>query len=242
MNGPIDIVLCTKNRLPILQQTIDYLFERTQIPFRLSVIDDASQDGTERYLSRLHQESKIFNLILRPESRHIGENWNAAPRLAKSELMVFTDDDILCPKLEPDWLERGINILEEYSNIGMLALNNPSANAVHAIKTIHRNDEVTICDRIGAHMAIIRRKLMQSIKIPLVGGYVGGMKVQANSSGLDRAWSSAIRQSGYEVAYQTQVYCQHIGIQSTRNGNNLIKRAVQPLNAQTLEPPIGYRG
>ena len=40
-----DIVLCTRNRLPLLKRTLTYLFERTITPFRLHVIDDASTEG-----------------------------------------------------------------------------------------------------------------------------------------------------------------------------------------------------
>lgn len=239
---PIDIVLCTKNRLDVLVQTVEYLLERTRTPHRLFVIDDASTDGNIEYLLSLWQGGKLDGLVLRSEGQHIGTNWNMAPTVAQSDIMGFTDDDILCPKLEPDWLMQGLEAVRAYRKLGMLSLNNPACTAVNAIKTIRREGPITICDRVGAHLALIRRDLMRSIVIPEVGRKLEGIAIQPDSQCLDRAWSKAIQARGYAVAYLTDVYCQHIGSRSERNGQDLSSRSVTPVNCETLEPPGRLRG
>jgi hypothetical protein len=242
MSKPTDIVLCTKNRLPILKQMLGYLFERTTTPFRLYIIDDASTDGSAAYLAEQFTQGQLAGLKLRSRSEPISANWNTAPQMAQSDVMVFTDDDVLCPKLQPDWLEQGLKMMQQHRKLGMLALNNPTANAVHAIEIFRRAGPITICDRVGAHLALIRRELMNSIVIPPAGKKLGGVTVSADSKGLDRAWSNAIHERGYSVAYLTQVYCQHIGSRSIRNGRNLQARNVEPVDGDTLEPPVKFKG
>jgi hypothetical protein len=237
-----DIVLCTKDRLPVLKRMLDYLFERTTSPYRLFVIDDASQDGTVGYLVSLRAQGKLAGLTLRSRSEPIGTNWNAAPQLARSDVMVFTDDDILCPKLQPDWLAQGLEMMRRYPKLGMLSLNNPTCHAVRAIKVLKRAGAITICDRVGAHLALIRREVMIRVVIPNVGERLGGVTISATSNGLDRAWSNAIHAQGYAVAYLARVYCEHIGNESVRNGRNLNRRHVTPMDGDTLEPPAMFRG
>ena len=232
-----DIVLCTKNRLPLLKRTLEYLFERTTSPYRLHVIDDASTEGNVPYLRSLLEADMITTLIARLKSEPIGANWNAAAKLAQSDILVFTDDDILCPKLEPDWLSRGLAAMAQYRKMGLIALEDPSA--VQAVKVLGVAGPLTMVDRYGAHLAFIRRDLMRKIVIPPVGGTLEKIEVFADSRRLDRAWSRAVWSRGYSVAYLTGVYCQHIGNISERLGNDLSSRAVEPINADTLEPPGG---
>lgn len=234
-----DIVLCTKNRLPLLKRTLEYIFERTETPYNLHVIDDASIEGNAEYLTELRQEGRLTSLITRRKSLPIGDNWNTAAHLAQSSILVFTDDDVLCPKLDPDWLSRGLAEMARYRKLGLLALEVPSA--LHAIKVIRREGPLTLCNRTGAHLAFIRRDLMRSIVIPPVGESLEGVAIRARSQRLDMAWSRAVWARGYAVAYLTGVYSQHIGSQSERLGQDLSRRSVEPVNPDTLEPPDRYK-
>jgi glycosyltransferase involved in cell wall biosynthesis len=225
-----DIVLCTKNRLPLLMRTLDYLLQRTTAPFRLHAIDDASTEGNEAYLRGLLVAGRIASLVTREYSVPIGENWNAAARLASTDVLVFTDDDVLCPALDPDWLSRGLAAMDQHRQVGLLALHDPSA----PIRAIRQEREITICDRVGAHLAFIRRDLMRRIVIPPVGGSLEGIDICADSRKLDRAWSRAVQSAGYEVGYLTDVYCQHIGLLSVRNGQDLSGRVVGPVDERML--------
>jgi glycosyltransferase involved in cell wall biosynthesis len=236
-----DIVLCTRNRLEILKRTLTYLFERTITPFRLHIIDDASTDGTVSYLQSLLDTGIIVGFVARVKSEPIGANWNAAAKLAKTDVLVFTDDDILCPKLDPDWLSRGLIAMAQHPKVGLMALEDPMCTFSDAIKVIGRESTVTLCNRVGGHLAFVRRELMRSIVIPPIGGRLAGYEMIVDSRRLDKAWSQAVREKGYTVAYLTGVYCQHIGLVSMRNGQDLRYREVVPINGNTLEPPEKWK-
>lgn len=228
-----DIVVCTRNRLPLLKRTLTYLLERTTSPYRLHVIDDASTEENVAYLRGLLEAGAIVGLTTRRKSEPIGANWNAAALLAVSDVLVFTDDDILCPALDPDWLSRGLAAMARYRKMGLVALADPSA--AQAINVLGVAGPLTMCDRVGAHLAFIRRDLMRSIVIPPVGGTLEKIEIRHDSRRLDRAWCRAVWARGYSVAYMTGVYCQHIGIRSERNGDNLTEREVAQ-HSDTLEP------
>jgi len=240
-----DIVVCTHNRLPLLQRTLAYLFERTTSPYRLFVIDDASNEGNAEYVQGLWADGRLAGLVLRGpvgpgrESCQYMANWRLAPWLVQSEIFVLSDDDILCPKLEPDWLARGLEAMAQYPEIGILAPNCPSRPP--AIHDARRLGPLMICDKLGTTLTLVRRRLMLQLVAPTRDGKLGGMAVTANAVGMTVGWARAARALGFEVAYMADVYCQHIGAISARNGELLNSRMVEPADGDTLEPPPGWR-
>jgi len=240
-----DIVLMTCNRLALLKRTLSYLFERTTSPYRLTVIDDASSEGNAEYLQGLWADGRLAGLVLRGpvgpgrESCQYMANWRLAPWLVQSEIFILSDDDILCPKLEPDWLARGLEAMAQYPEIGILAPNCPSRPP--AIHDARRLGPLMICDKIGTTLTFVRRSLMLHLVAPTRDGKLGGMAVPANGTHLAVAWARAARALGFEVAYMADVYCQHIGALSARNGDLLNSRMIEPVDGDTLEPATGWR-
>ena len=234
-----DIVLSTKNRLPLLMRTIDYIFERTTSPYRLHVIDDASTDGNVEYLKRLRAEGRLARLILRRQSKEMGANWNEAAKIAKSKFLVYTEDDILCPKLSPDWLARGLAVMAKYPQMGMLALNAPTGR--QSLRDKKRIGPITICNKVGFTLTFIRRAQMKKIIIPHSGEKMAGVVLGQRGIHLISACARAMRARGFEVGYLTNVYCQHIGAISERKGIDLSVRLIEPLDADTLQPPPDWR-
>jgi len=230
-----DIVISTYNRLPLLKRTLEYLFERTTSQFCLHVIDDASTEGNGAYLQSLLDVGMLAGLVLRDKRAHVATNWHTAAWLANSDILVYSDDDVLCPQLEPDWLSRGLAAMAQYPNLGLLALENPMGLVSGAIKPIRQDGPVMLCDRVASHFAFIRRDLMRDIVIPGVGKTLAGVPIFSDGKMIDRAWSYAVRERGYKVAYLTGVYCQHIGLVSGRTGQDLSEWDVL-CDGETLEP------
>jgi glycosyltransferase involved in cell wall biosynthesis len=231
-----DIIVCTKNRLPILKRTLAYLFERTTSPYRLHVIDDASTEGNQEYLRGLYADRKLAGLVLRSKSEHMGSNWNLAPWLAQSDVLVWTDDDVLCPKIQPDWLSRGLSAMKAYPKMGLLTLHCP----LIPMSVADFPRPIVIKDRVGGQLMFARRDLMRSIVIPPVGGVMHKFKVLPNSEKLHWGWSAAVMAKGYAVGFLTDVYCQHIGAHSERRDEDLKLWGVMEVNPDTLEMVYGH--
>ena len=234
-----DIVLSTKNRLPLLMRTMDYIFERTTSPYRLHVIDDASTEGNVEYLKRLRTEGRLARLILHQKSKEMGANWNEAAKIAKSKIIVYTEDDVLCPKLDPDWLARGLATMAKYPQMGMLALNAPTGR--QSLRDKKRVGPITICNKVGFTLTFVRLAQMKQIIIPHSGGKLEGIVLGKHGIHIINACAKSMRVRGFEVGYLTDVYCQHIGAISERTGKNLRARLIEPVDADTLQPPPDWR-
>lgn len=242
VSSPTDIVVDTLNRLPLLQRTLEAIWERTTSPYRLHVIDDASTEGNQEYLLAMQQAGKIHSLMLRKVRKGIPANWNEVARTGDSEIVIYTNGDVLCPRVKPDWLARGLGAMSRYPDIGLLSLNGPMCTARRAWRVLSRRARVTIVDRVPSFYLFARRKLMQKIQIPGIGGSLHGIPIVADYRKIDRAWSRAAQSRGYKVGYLSHTYCQHIGLWSVRIKIDLSKWAVTPLNADTLEPPKEFAG
>ena len=221
-----DILVTTRGRLEYLQQTLEHIYARTRASYRLHVVDDCS--GNVDWLEREFAAGRIHHLYLRGE--HVGAmaNQNLLAWGSFSDPVVLTDDDVLCPDVEPDWLSRGLSAMESHKEVGMLALHHPGAK----LKGYKVSREVTYCESLGGTFLFIRRDVL--LKCP-----------QHHERGnLDRPMAprcEAVRNAGFKIAYLTRTYCYHVGQHSALSGNKYRGRFIQPDDWKTLEPPERWR-
>jgi len=226
-----DIVILTCARLDLFKRTLDHITERTSTLYRLHVLDDAS--GYTPYLEGLLRDGKIQSLGSRAKRAGIAANLRILKDVTTSDIIVYVDDDILCPKLEPDWLERGLTEMVNRPWLGLLALNNPQSNVGgDARHIIYPGKVVTTCRNVGGTFLFIRRALL---------GKIGASDKERHPV---KAMCLAAAKLGYDVGYLTNVYCQHIGAVSVRRKRDYTEdlQKVYPINNDTLEAPDAYKG
>jgi hypothetical protein len=226
-----DIVIATCDRLPLLVRTLESIWERTTTPYWLHVIDDASRDKTARYLQGLGRD-KVASVVTRHKRLGIAANLRALAGMTRSDPVIYSDDDLLCPKLEPDWLARELAAMAARPQLGILALNNPHCNIGDKRHRLGADGEVTYCERSPGGFQMIQRAVL-AVAAP-ADGELSPVSAMAREAALH----------GWQVGYLTEVYCQHIGAVSVRNGWDLSRAValVAPVNAETLEPPEEYKG
>jgi hypothetical protein len=230
-----DVVVFTCERLPLLIQTLRYLRERTIMPIALTVVDDASAGGNGAYIDLLYQQGWVRQAVHQQKRVGIPANLRTLLPLTKSDPLVFSDDDVLVPKLEPDWLARGQAAMEKYPRVGILALNSPQCNinGKRGPKQPLPDGDVTLCRNVPGTFVFIRRGVLEGGLVPPDKTPSPVHQLCLNAAAL-----------GWEVGYLTHVYCQHIGEVSVRNNRNMVKELalVKPVDGETLEPPEAYRG
>lgn len=225
-----DIVVTTRNRLDYLKQTLEHIWERTRLPYKLHVIDDASDEGNVEWLLEKWHEDKIESLLLRGERHGLLPNLSAATWMTFSDPLVVTDDDVLCPDVEPDWLGRGVRAMRARKRLGLLALNHPGAKRKALPELQHpRDDEVVYCQVVGGTLVFVRRELAEK----------GVLSRRRHDFGVTPSMirCRVARQLGYEIGYLRETYCQHIGTVSILTGQNYSRIAIEPVDRKTLEPP-----
>ena len=225
----IDIVIATWDRLDLLKQTVGHIVARTRSPYRLYIIDDASGAETMTYVDELRRQGIVAGILRRKKRAGISANLRALLSITQSDPIVFTDDDVLCPDVDPDWLARESAAMAQYPQLGILSLNNPQASS--DTRRITPGPHVTLYGAVGAVFAMIRRPVLKEVVVPDdVLKPMQHLCVEA-------------RKAGFDTGCLTDIYSQHIGIISMRTGREYAARLKQvyPTNSRTLEPPDAYK-
>ena len=222
----IDIIVTTYNRPDYLQQTIGHILERTRSPYALHVIDDGSDDGeTHDYLENLREQGKLASLVTRIARAGMMANRNVAAWLAFSDPFVLTDDDVLCPDIDPDWLARATAAMLARPKLAVMALNHPGAYRI----PYDQDDEVVYCEAVGCTFQFVRRYLAEAWH---VAHYRNNWGV---TDDVQRC--CAARERGWLVGYMRAVYCYHIGVKSMLTpGRDYGGKFIPVVSWGTLEP------
>ncbi len=109
----VSVIICTRNRLPLLRQAVASVRAQTFRDYELVVVDDASSDGTRDWVRRAAPEARFERLSRRagpPGAR------NRGLAAARGRLVAFLDsDDLWRPryleKLAPVALRPGVQLV-----------------------------------------------------------------------------------------------------------------------------------
>jgi len=227
----IDIVVTTRNRLHLLPRTINHILTRTRSPYRLHVIDDRSENDLVRnYLLSLYEQGRIHNLVLRRYQAGQLSNLNVAVWLTYSDPVVLTDDDVLCPDVEPDWLARGRKAMLRRPKLGVLALDHPGAARGDLKRPAP--DGVTYCSYVGGTFMFVRREVLLTQPLPHHWHDFGTTPTTIRCQ--------QARNNGWQIGYLTGTYCEHVGEISVLTNRAYRNSPFIPVkDEKTLEPIEG---
>jgi GT2 family glycosyltransferase len=97
----ITIVVSPRERFSYTQQSLESIYEHTQIPFSLIYVDGGSPKHIQTYLERQARE-KQFKLIRTESYLAPNQARNLAIPHVDTQYLVFIDNDVL---VSPNWLE-----------------------------------------------------------------------------------------------------------------------------------------
>ena len=110
----LTLSICTHNHLAALKQTLAGLHDLhpPKKPWELLIVDNASSDGTEAWLTQVDwQRTDIDCRIVQENRLGVAHARNRALAEAKGEYVVFLDDD---ETPEPDWLTNLEQVIDDY--------------------------------------------------------------------------------------------------------------------------------
>lgn len=118
------IVLVTHNRLEYSQRTLRSLWDTLEAPYYLLVVDNASTDGTQDYMSNLVKRNKIDKFIANGENLYPGKATNQAWTIGLQHYPQAThlariDNDM---HFEKGWDLRAKEYFENIDRLGQLGL------------------------------------------------------------------------------------------------------------------------
>ena len=211
---PIDIIIATYNRRSLLQKTIEGIEARTKTPYRLIVVDNCSKaDDTILYLKSLKKSGRISVLLLNDKNVGASQAFNKGFEYVESELFITTDDDIVPPDLEPDWLEQLICLFNKYyPEYGTISLRQARmVNVYFAEEWIphYPNNELGESRHSSCSWLRIQKK-SDVEKIPSKFG--GRMKFSSLH------FNAVMRNLGFRRGYAKNIWAHHTGYGAPNKG------------------------
>jgi teichuronic acid biosynthesis glycosyltransferase TuaG len=114
----VSVIVTTRNRAHLVGATIDSILKQTFQDFELIVVDDCSEDDTEKAV-RAFNDSRI-RYFKNDSGRLVAVNRNYGMSRARGEFIAFCDDDDLWL---PEKLEIQLAEFEKDGNLGMVCSN-----------------------------------------------------------------------------------------------------------------------
>jgi len=236
----IDIFITSFQRIDFTIETIEKIIERTKEgTYNLHVFDNGSDAATRVRLIDMLDKGVLTSLHL--DSRNTGCSYNKSIFHTMSdnreEYYVVTDNDVFPPKLEPDWLQKMVGIMDKNPDIALLAPQLPP----QGLQTPYElGEEVVYCKAVGNTLKMVRREAFP------IGRYNNAL----NTFGDDGQVSELVQSGlGYRVAFCKDIYCWHAGQCNnwgyTKEELDLDPRKAEcgspfiyePINKETYEPP-----
>ncbi len=108
MATEFSIIVCTYNRLDCLKKCIHSLLDLDYDNYEIIIINDCSNDGTGEYLMQLNNPK--IRAFHNEQNSGLSYSRNVGVKLAKYEILAFTDDDCLADK---NWLKELLKPFED---------------------------------------------------------------------------------------------------------------------------------
>jgi len=198
---PVPVILVTYRRLHLLKKVIKNIYDNTKIYHRLYVVNnDITDIDTIRTLQQFKAFGYIDDFISTEENKGLSYGFKKGFEFAKSKgdfkLVVFTQDDLLSPKLSPCWLERLVHLSEKNPEMGAICMR---------IERTARRDINEFLDLIPSDTAcpavfrISSKELIEKI----------GFSKRPHWESHE--FSNRIKKEGFKMAMATKIYSSHIG-------------------------------
>jgi hypothetical protein len=103
--------------LEVLRVSLESMRKDAGLPFDLMVFDNGSCPEARNFLVGEKDAGRIQYLILSDRNVGKGGAWNVIFGGAPGDIIAYSDSDVL---FFPGWLQRSVEILEAYPNVGMV--------------------------------------------------------------------------------------------------------------------------
>jgi glycosyl transferase family 2 len=192
---PVDIVMLTHNRLDHLVAAVDALEERTPEPYRLTIVDNASDPELRSWL--VENRHRFERVILRATNAGVPA-FQEGIDATVSDPYIVTDPDIVVPASEPSWLSHLLALMDRHPDFGLIGLgldpsNRPSVLEPELIDPAQLVDGEIVETGVGTVFQAIRRRAL----------------VTAYRS--DGETCTAVHRAGWRVGWACNIRGLHLG-------------------------------
>ena len=235
----ISVILATHNRRESLKRTLQSLFAQdfAAQDYEVVVAADGCSDGTNEYLRGSQPRCGWKALVLPHGERAVARN--AAIAVAEGELLVFLDDDIICP---PDLLRKhweAHRAADDLVCIGKVTTESPPGDELPSVATEWTvrvdADAMAELDRSGQlvwprDFSIDANSSARRAHVTACGGFDAAFYRTRENADLGlRLWKRGLRFQYLPAAFARQAYVktddQVMRVDARWNGENEVRLA-----------------
>ncbi len=212
----LSIIIPTRNRAQIVQKllvSMKDLVELDRIQPQIIVGDNNSQDETWELLHSIAQSFPLPLVLVQVQKRGKSAVMNEAVRMARGEVLVFLDDDVV---VQANWLcavERFFEETEYQAGQGVIRIQAPRAENLEINTLINRYRTIPNIDfgsaikhshsLNGANFAVARRALEK------VGPFDERLGPGASGTSEDVEFARRLRRDGFRIGYMREAVVYH---------------------------------
>lgn len=216
----VDLHLISWNRPRMTELTIKTIHRNTKPEnFRLIVIDNGSEPAVVEMLKMYHENGLIDELQLFSENIGLeaARDW-ALHNATQSPYFICVDNDCLPTQIEygRDWVERLVELMNKYEDLGAVSCRNPIMIGTGNIFEFadQAGDDILEFPHPGGSLRIMRTDVTRAI---------GGWDRQAPGRGSEETFiCGKLRDAGFRTAFAVQIPCLHLF--GTRGDTNTTDR------------------
>jgi len=205
----IDIVMVSWKRENYTINTVEHLVERTTVPFRLILVvnefdmsrsSEMVADITGRLLVQREEIPKKWLVLANAENLGLEAALNQGLKHVESELFISTDNDILCPKMDPCWLKQLMSLMEDHSDYAAIALR---THIFVADGNFFFGKTELVIERghVGGSLRAMRTDAVRSVI---------GWSGRPGRGAEERDICGKLRKEGWKVGYSNYIRCYHM--------------------------------
>ena len=126
----VSIVMLTYNALDYTKMAFESIKANTDHPWEIIFVDNASTDGTKKYLRKLQTQHDNVTVVFNTENRGFSAGNNQGVEKANGEYVLFLNNDVLVNK---GWLQNLVAAMEKDDGIGMVG---PITNYISGLQMV----------------------------------------------------------------------------------------------------------
>lgn len=205
----IDIVMVSWKRENYTINAVEHLVKRTTVPFRLILVineydmfksAEMMADITGRLLVQRPEIPKEWLVLANPENLGLEVALNQGLKHVRSDLFISTDNDILCPKMDPCWLKQLLSLMEDHRAFAAIALRThifvADGNFFHG-----RKELVVERSHVGGSLRAMRTSAVRAVE-----GWAG----RPGRGAEERDICGKLRKANWKVGYSNYIRCYHM--------------------------------
>lgn len=124
----VSIIALSYNQLEYTKSFVESVVKYTTVPFKLILVDNASNNETVEFLNSLSATDKRIKTIFNSTNKGFPKGVNQGINLAIGKYVLIANNDIVVTR---GWMERMIEVAESKSEIGLVG---PISNSVSGVQ------------------------------------------------------------------------------------------------------------